>query len=493
MSTMGSELIVCTRIAGVWLAGSVALTMAMGTASASPLTRPIPLASRAVQSNAVPGQAWNPTPDIMTSEYEYHEPTNQSRNQQYGGQVALSGDGETLAVADVWYFGGSEWPWYGSGAVYVYRRDSNGWQLEAKLEPPAARGYDFFGSDVALSMAGDVLVVGTQYEGYDAPSQDAGPGSVFVYKRHNGGWTQEGMLRASHAQDMASFGRAVEVSSAGDVIAVGAPYESIDSAGMTQSAAGAVYVFKKQAGAWTEQQAVTAPAPQSNDLFGWGVRLSDDGRDLAVLAAEQNPDTEDWETGGWPNRANVIYVFHRDDVTWTLAAGLEGSASEPHFGGTAYEPEGQSEGFDLSADGRTLVIGSPSATASDGSTGVIRMYRRAANHWQPTGTVLTPALPDRRSFGTRVTLSAQGTSLVAFADRDDGAYGHPYVIAFDLRHSQWQQTAVFESPAAVPVATGFASSLSLSSSGRYFVLGARTYSTETSTWGAAFNYQRLSP
>src|SRR5690349_17443317 len=128
MSTMGSELIVCTRIAGVWLAGSVALTMVTGTASASPLTRPTPLASQAVQSNAVPRQAWNPTPEIITSEYEYHQPTNQSRNQQYGGQVALSGDGETLAVADVWYFGGSEWPWYGSGAVYVYRRESNGWQ-----------------------------------------------------------------------------------------------------------------------------------------------------------------------------------------------------------------------------------------------------------------------------------------------------------------------------------------------------------------------------
>ncbi len=144
---------------------------------------------------------WNATPSIITSEYEYHEPTNQSKNQQYGGQVALSGDGGTLAVADVWYFGGSEWPWYGSGAVYVYRRVSNSWQLEVKLEPPAARGYDFFGSDVALSMAGNVLVVGAQYEGYDAPSQDAGPGSVFVYKRRNGAWTQETMLRASRAQD----------------------------------------------------------------------------------------------------------------------------------------------------------------------------------------------------------------------------------------------------------------------------------------------------
>lgn len=486
---MGSGIIVCTRLTGIALASLVALTIGAGTAAASPLNRPIPAASKAAQPKALP--QWNTAPTIITSEYESHEPTNQSKNQQYGGQVALSGDGGTLAVADVWYFGGSEWPWYGSGAVYVYRRMGTTWQLEAKLEPPAARGYDFFGSDVALSMAGNVLVIGAQYEGYDAPSQDAGPGSVFVYKRRHGAWTQETLLRASREQDAASFGRTVEVSSGGDVVAVGAPYESVDSEGAAQSAAGVVYVFKKQAGAWTEQQAITAPAPQSNDWFGWGVRLSDNGRDLAVLAAEQNPDTEDYDVGGWPNRANTVYVFHgRNNGTWNLSAEFEGSASEPHFGGTAYESEGQSEGFDLSADGRTLAIGSPFAAVPDGTSGLIRMYGQTANQWLPTGTVLTPALPDRRSFGSRVTLSAHGKTLIALADRDDGAYGHPYVVAFDQRQSSWQQTSVFESPAAVPVASGFANSLALSWSGRYFSLGARNYSTETSTWGAVFNYQR---
>jgi hypothetical protein len=487
MSIMG-EGTLRTRISGVFLAGAVALAIVTG-ASAAPLGRLGPAANKA--DNALRQQPWNRTAKILTSDYEYHEPTNTSKNQQYGSQVALSGDGSTLAVSDIWYYGGSEWPWYGSGAVYVYRRTRDGWEFETKLEPPAARGYDFFGSDVALSMAGNVLAVGAQYEGYDAPSQDAGPGSVFVYKRRNGVWAEETMLQASRPQDAASFGRTVEISAAGDVVAVGAPYESIDSDGVAQSDAGAVYVFTKRAGTWIEQEALTAPAPQSSDWFGWGLRLSEDGRVLGVLAAEQNPDTEDFDVGGWPDRANTVYLFHRyADGAWNLAAELEGSASEPHFGGTAYEPEGQSEGFDLSADGRTLAIGSPFAAASDGSTGVVRMYRRPARQWLPTGTVLKPNLPERRSFGTRVTLSAHGKSLVAFADQDDGAYGIPYVVAFDLKQNKWRQSAVFESPAAVPVSTGFANSLALSWSGRYFTLGARTYATETTTWGAAFNYQR---
>ena len=117
------------------------------------------------------------TIEVLTSAYELHEPTNAPRNQQYGGQVALSGDGRTLAVADLWYYGGSEWPWYGSGAVYVYARSNGAWALQAKLEPPNARGYDYFGADIALSFDGRTLAVGAQNEGYDAPSQDAGPGA----------------------------------------------------------------------------------------------------------------------------------------------------------------------------------------------------------------------------------------------------------------------------------------------------------------------------
>ena len=435
---------------------------------------------------------WNASAKIVTSEYEYHEPTNQSRNQQFGAQIALSGDGLTMAVADAWYFGGSEWPWYASGAVYVYRLTARGWTFEAQLQPPAARGYDFFGSDLALDFDGNLLVVGAQNEGYDAPSQAAGPGSAFVYKRRGGRWFEEAMLRPSRPQDGAQFGRNVEVSALGDVIAVAAPYETVAVDGLEQVAAGAVYVFTKRAGIWSEQHAVTAPNPQADDLFGWGVRLSEYGRTLAVLAAEQNFATEDWDVGGWPGRNNTVYVFDRWRAAWNLTAEFEGSANDSQFGGTAYESEGQTEGFDLSADGRTLAIASPFVVAASGSgAGLVRIYRRRGQQWAAAG-VLRPTLPERRSFGIRLTLSANGRTLVAFADRDDGAYGQPYVVAFDEVRDRWKQTAIFESPGP-QIATGFANSLALSWNGKRFALGARVFSTETSWWGAALIYRRQAP
>lgn len=470
-----------TSLRLVLMVASVAL-MLLTVAHASPSTHLMP-------SRSLP---WNLDARIVTSEYEYHEPTNQARNQQFGSQLALSGDGRTLAVADPWYFGGSEWPWYGSGAVYVYRLIAGAWTLEVKLQPPAARGYDFFGSDVAIDLDGDTLAIGVQNEGYEAPSQEAGPGTVFVYKRREGSWSQAAMLRASRPQDGASFGRSVEISASGRTIAVGAPYESIDVDGEAQPAAGAVYVFTQRDDTWIEHEALTAPQPQHDDLFGWGVRLSESGHTLAILAAEQNYATEDWDIGGWPDRNNTLHVFQKQGGAWSLAAQIEGSADDPHFGGTSYESEGQAEGFDLSADGRTLAVASPFVSTAEGGAGLVRIYRRYGPSWVAAGAPLQPTLAGRRSFGLRLTVSADGRTLVAFADRDDGAYGEPYVIAFeDLQH-RWKQTALFESPGA-PIATGFANSLALSWSGQRLVIGARTFSTETSSWGAALIHNRRAP
>jgi FG-GAP repeat len=426
------------------------------------------------------------TIEVLTSEYELHEPTNASRNQQYGGQVALSGDGRTLAVADLWYYGGSEWPWYGSGAVYVYARSNGAWALQAKLEPPNARGYDFFGADIALSFNGRTLAVGAQNEGYDAPSQDAGPGAVFVFTRRHGAWSQEAMLQATNPQDAAAFGRSVEISAGGNVLAVGAPYEAASGAAPAPEA-GAVYVFRRHGLQWTPQAALQAPSPQSYDQFGLGVRLSDDGRTLAVLAAEQNYATEDVQNGGWPNRNNTIYVFARSAGVWSLQAEFEGSTDDPHFGGSSYDPEGQTEAFDLSATGRTLAIASPVASAPDGGAGMIRLYKRAGPFWAPAAVTLAPSFADRTAFGLRVAMSADGRTLVATANRDEGPYGRPYVVAFSRGAAGWTQTTALESP-TWPAFSSFGNALSVSAAGERMAIGSRSFSTADSWWGAVLLY-----
>jgi len=425
------------------------------------------------------------SPQVIVAEYEAHEPTHSARNQTFGTQVALSGDGRTMAVTDLWYYGGPVWPWYGSGAVYVYSRIEGGWELQAKLEPPDARGYDFFGSDLAFSTDGDTLAVGAQYEGYDAPSQEAGPGAVFVFTRRAGQWSQQSAVRSPHPQDGASFGRSVELDARGRVLAVGAPYEAIRSEQGELQQAGAAYVFEKKGAAWIARETLAAPASERHDRFGLGLRLSEDGRTLAILAGEQNDATYDPVTGAWPDRNNTVYVYERTP-DWTLQAQFEGAPDDTMLGGDGFDYEGQVEGFDLSGDGRTLAIASPYARAADGESGLVRFYRRLGRHWTPAGQVV-PSLSGRVAFGLQVTLSGDGRTMIASMQGAEGPYGRPCVVEFSRVALGWKQSAVMESP-AWPAYTSFGNSLASSWNGRILALGSQSYATESSSWGAVFVY-----
>ncbi|HEX7113527.1 MAG TPA: FG-GAP repeat protein [Steroidobacter sp.] len=431
--------------------------------------------------------AFRRPPTILISQYELHEPTNSPKPQAFGTQVALSRDGRTLAISDPWYFGGPEWPWYGSGAVYVFTRTNGAWALQARLEAPNPRGYDDFGSDLSLSGNGDTLAIGAQYEGSDDAEPGTGEGSVFIFHRRGRTWSAAGYIRSPAPESRASFGRSVELSASGKILVVGAPYQSRAVDGVSQVEAGAVYVFRQDRGRWSEEAVLRSDAPESFDRFGIGLRLSEDGRTLAVLAGEQNPGTEDLETGTWGDRNNTLHVFARRLAIWRLETKIEGLPSEPFFAGSGYDTLGQSEGFDLSGDGNMLAVASPSGVGPDGETGYVTLYRRVLGHWVPSDAVLAPSLTGRLHFGLRVTLSSDGSMLAAAANRDEGPYGRPYVVIFQRQGRNWSEVAALE-PGAWPDYTTFGNSIAISRTGKHIAIGSSSYTTDTSFWGAAFAY-----
>ena len=156
---------------------------------------------------------------------------------EYGYSIALSGDGTTLAVGAPGWTGSET----NQGGVYVYDWDSveEEWvQRGDVLIAGDAANYDLFGSSVALSSAGTILVVGAyQWEG-----SETNQGGVYVYDWDSveEEWVQRGdVLIAGDAAEADRFGESVAMSQYGTVIAVGAPRWEQGS----YVDEGAVYVF----------------------------------------------------------------------------------------------------------------------------------------------------------------------------------------------------------------------------------------------------------
>src|SRR5262249_5305932 len=133
----------------------------------------------------------------------------------------------------------------------------------------------------------------TGVNGNQADNSAPNSGAVYVFTRTSGVWTQQAYLKASNAGANQNFGGSVAVGSvavAGDILAVGARLESSSATGVNANQAdtsapnsGAVYVFTRTSGVWTQQAYVKASNTNGGDQFGFSVPLA--GNTLAVGAA----------------------------------------------------------------------------------------------------------------------------------------------------------------------------------------------------------------
>ena len=165
---------------------------------------------------------------------------------------------------------------------------------------------DQFGYSLALSADGDTLAVGAITE--DSISRSIGEnqqddtldasGAVYIFARAGETWSQQAYLKASNSEGGDLFGFAVAISDDGNTIAGGAGDEDCLLPGINPPGCdndspediganiwvGAAYVFVRQGNTWTEQAFVKASNPRPYNSFGVRLALSGDGDTLAVTA-----------------------------------------------------------------------------------------------------------------------------------------------------------------------------------------------------------------
>ncbi|MBX3196622.1 MAG: hypothetical protein KF894_00595 [Labilithrix sp.] len=236
----------------------------------------------------------------------------------FGDSVALSGDTAIVGA-----------PYEDSyrGAAYVFVRSGGTWSEQQRLAPSAPAPYDSFGASVALSE--DTAVVG-------ARGKDSYRGAAYAFVRSGGTWSEQQKLTAGDAVAEDFLGGSVALS--GDTAVVGANGKD--------SYRGAAYVFVRSGGTWSEQQKLTASAPNVYDHFGGSVALSGD---TAIVGARGT------EAQG------AAYVFVRSGGEWSQ-----------HSKETDRNPGlGDQFGAAVAVSGDTVVASAPLKTNGQGAVFVL--------------------------------------------------------------------------------------------------------------------------
>jgi hypothetical protein len=193
---------------------------------------------------------------------------NPTASEWFGNAVAMSGP--LLAIGAY----GDDARGMNAGAVHVWRRGSEGWKAEVRLEAEDGAAGDWFG--FALDLHDDRLAIGAPRD--DRSGESAG--CVRIYRRVRGTWSLEETLRPAAGADTAWFGYAIDLTE--DRIAIGMPGD--DEGG---TAAGSVRVYRRGADGWREEFILRPPKPREWLQFGASVGL---GGDLAVVGMLRDED-----------------------------------------------------------------------------------------------------------------------------------------------------------------------------------------------------------
>jgi fibronectin type 3 domain-containing protein len=232
----------------------------------------------------------------------------------FGASVSMDGDFLVVGAA------GDTYPVTVAGAAFFLERDGADWVETFKCSSGV-----YFGRSVDIS--GEFALVGdASYASYT--------GCVHIYAYDGQAWAEDTVLTASDGQTDDYFGHSVAID--GNLAIVGAYNADGGVAG-----SGAAYVYKYEAGTWTEIAKLYASDGQDGALFGWSVDV--DG-DWVVIGARY------WADGA--DHPGAAYIYWYNGVTWTEVDRLETSGPLTELGAAF--------GASVAIDGDLIVVGEPS-------------------------------------------------------------------------------------------------------------------------------------
>jgi hypothetical protein len=289
---------------------------------------------------------------------------------------------------------------FNKGAAYVFVRYDGAWVQQAYLKASNAEDDDRFGSVVAIS--GETIVVSAPWEdgsgtGINPPDNNGAiqAGAVYVFQRRDNIWTQEAYLKGSNTAFADFFGSSLAL--AGNTLVVGARCEDGSGTGVNPAAddsildAGAAYVFRRNAGTWSQEAYLKASNPDVNDFFGDRVAVSGDTVVVSTAYEDGSGTGVNPPSNEGTFDSGAAYVFERKGGVWALSAYLKGASPAA----------GDAFGYAAAVSGDVILIGA--IGDSDGQLwgGRVSVFARAGTTWTTAGipTPVIISVPRSRSLG----------------------------------------------------------------------------------------------
>jgi hypothetical protein len=244
----------------------------------------------------------------------------QEANALAGSSIALSADGNTLAIGAPSYK-------QNIGATFIYIRSGTTWSYQSLLTQQIVAAYE--GSSVALSADGTILAAA-------APGEPGVFGATQIYTLIEGQWVHQATL--SQINQLNRGCQSVSLSADGTTLAA-SNYGYNNNTGIT-------FIYTLSGSTWSQQTTLSQNSVGSFE--GTSVSLSADGNTVAVGATNLNG-----YMGG-------TQIYSKVNNVWTYQATTSQKIQDSEEGSAV----------SLSGDGSTLAVGAPFFNSTQGVTNV---------------------------------------------------------------------------------------------------------------------------
>jgi hypothetical protein len=305
---------------------------------------------------------------------------NSTATQSWISSLAISGDSNTIALGRTAENGNL-------GGTFIFVRTAATFAQQARLLGSGYSGLIGQGVAVSLSYDGNTLAVGGT-----ADSSNIGASWIFI--RTGTTWSQQGdKIVGSGYSGACNQGISLSLTSDGNTLAVGGHQDP------TGSATGAVWIFARSAGTWS-QQGYKYVNSGAGTPIGFQTNISGDGSTFI--------------TSGHVSSFSVL-VFVKSNNVYSRQNIIAASG----FSGATL-----AIGYALSADGKKFVIGASSDTGgTTGNVGALFLFTRSADglSWtQGRKIVASGYSGPSPQFSSTATLSGDG-SVIAVGSMGDVA------------------------------------------------------------------------